>query len=547
MRCLRLAGVLLGLALSVAVSVSQVRSATPPPQTTVIGGEPVAPGDYPWLVALLDAAATDEAIAFCGGALIDDGGEFTTTQWVLTAAHCIVTGSGEVIDPDQIEVLVGQQDLTQAAPDQRRAVADVIAHPLYLSDVVLYNDAALLKLASPVTGITPIRIATPADAPRFAPGVTAQIAGWGNRLPQTGSDFPAVAHKAQAPIVDLATCNERYDTALSEMHLCAGFYPNGGIDTCQGDSGGPLMVPDGAGGLLHAGIVSFGIGCAWPHFPGVYARTAFVADWIEAQITGAPHVDIWQLQLPDDLDAQPAHISTAAPDTPFTYTVFVANSGATPLTNPVVIVDLPVGATLVPGSISDGGVYNSLTGEIVWSFASALSPGDMFSLTYQVQASSSVETGEYTVATDQVSADRRRAPIVTLIDQPRPFLRAFAPDEVEVGSVYSVEFAISNFGQGPNADLPPSDLIAALPAGSAIVALSDDGEAHGNEAIWSLPSLPAMTSTGVTIFVRAGDVGDVARFTDYGLYTDGDPVWYGANGVQVVSGPALNYLPMIAR
>ena len=56
--------------------------------------------------------------------------------------------------------------------------------------------------------------------------------------------------------------------------ICAG-YKEGGKDSCQGDSGGPLVSK---GQLI--GVISWGIGCAKPGFPGVYARVAAVRDWI---------------------------------------------------------------------------------------------------------------------------------------------------------------------------------------------------------------------------------------------------------------------------
>ncbi|WP_298816664.1 trypsin-like serine protease [Chloroflexus sp.] len=546
MRFRRLALVLIsvGLFFAVVVSARQVMSATPPPQTSVVGGEPVAPGDYPWLVALLIAEVTEEAAAFCGGALIDDGNDFTTTQWVLTAAHCLVF-DGEVVDPSAIEVLVGQQALSQTTPEQRRAVAEIITHPFYLPGQVLANDVALLYLAEPVVDITPIRIATPDDAARFAPDVTAQIAGWGNRLPQTGVDDPDVAHKAQLPIVNLATCNERYDGALSDMHLCAGIYPTGGVDTCQGDSGGPLMVPDGSGGLLHAGIVSFGVGCAWPHFPGVYARTAFFADWITAQINGDPHVDIWQLQLPENLAETPWYISTAAPNTPYTYTVFVANSGATPLTDLEVVVEVPDGVTLAPDSISNDGVFNGSTDEIIWNVGNLL-PGELIELTYQAQADASVVAGNYRALANEATASRRREVARTLIDEPRLYVAAFAPSEVETGSIYPIEFVVINFGQGENAGLDSFELVVSLPPGIEVVD-SGGGVISGSTARWSIPELPASEAVVRTLLMQAGEVGEVARITDYGLYDGETLLRYGARGAQAVVGPAIRYLPIISR
>ncbi|OAN48351.1 hypothetical protein A6A03_08185 [Chloroflexus islandicus] len=519
-----------------------------PPQLTIVGGNPVAPGDYPWLVALLIAEITDEAAAFCGGALIDDGGVVTETSWVLTAAHCLADGAGNVADPAAIQVLVGQQDLSQATAAQRRDVAEILVHPLYVPDAVLYNDVALIRLATPVTGITPIRIATPADAARFAPGETAYIAGWGNRLPQTGFDFPDVAHKAQAPIVDLTTCNERYDGALSSVHLCAGVLPDGGVDTCQGDSGGPLMVSDGSGGFLHAGIVSFGTGCGWPHFPGVYALTAFFADWIEAQITGSAHIDIWQLPLPAAVGL-PLHLSTAAPGTPFEYAVLVANSGALPLTDVVVTVELPVGATLVSGSISDGGVYDSNTNTVEWSFTGLL-PGEVLQLSYQVQAAASVTSGDYQVVADSddglvISFGRESA--VTVINQPRLYVAAFYPTEVEAGSIYPVQFTVGNFGLGPNAGLTDLELVVDLPAGVNPVAIEDGGVQTGNQVRWTMSELPAGDEVFATLQLAAGKLGDVLRITNYGVYNGVTPLRYGVVGVQIVTGPAVRYLPMVFR
>ena len=54
----------------------------------------------------------------------------------------------------------------------------------------------------------------------------------------------------------------------------------------RSDSGGPLIVPgdetDGSGDVV-AGIVSFGVGCAEPDFPGIYARCSAGYDWIASE------------------------------------------------------------------------------------------------------------------------------------------------------------------------------------------------------------------------------------------------------------------------
>ena len=65
--------------------------------------------------------------------------------------------------------------------------------------------------------------------------------------------------------------------------LCAGYPGVGGKDACQGDSGGPLVC-NLNGKAIIAGVVSWGIGCAKPEFPGVYARVTTVLNWIKSNM-----------------------------------------------------------------------------------------------------------------------------------------------------------------------------------------------------------------------------------------------------------------------
>lgn len=55
---------------------------------------------------------------------------------------------------------------------------------------------------------------------------------------------------------------------------------NGGHDSCQGDLGGPLTYNHK---LIR--IISWGYGCAWPNYPGVYGRVLSVRKWIDKIIS----------------------------------------------------------------------------------------------------------------------------------------------------------------------------------------------------------------------------------------------------------------------
>lgn len=60
--------------------------------------------------------------------------------------------------------------------------------------------------------------------------------------------------------------------------MCAG---KTGKDTCQGDSGGPLSIAENDGYWYQYGVVSYGYGCGFRGYPGVYTRVTSFVPWIK--------------------------------------------------------------------------------------------------------------------------------------------------------------------------------------------------------------------------------------------------------------------------
>lgn len=61
--------------------------------------------------------------------------------------------------------------------------------------------------------------------------------------------------------------------------------PNGDLTSpsffLQGDSGGPLLYVDNSSDQYYVvGVVSFGVKCALPEFPGVYTKVGHFLGWI---------------------------------------------------------------------------------------------------------------------------------------------------------------------------------------------------------------------------------------------------------------------------
>jgi trypsin len=247
----------------------------PTPAAAIVGGSVAAEGEYPWMAAITSGSGSSQ---YCGGSLVD-----STT--VVTAAHCmggllgipLVDDLLSIVLSSPVHVLLGTNHLSSGG--ESIEATEIFVHPDYDGD----HDVAVLKLASP-SSQTPIALAQPGQEALWASGVIATAAGWG-ATSEGGSGSDALL-EVDLPIISDADCAAHYGSSTDgATELCAG-HAAGGKDTCQGDSGGPLMVPDGTGGLLLAGVVSWGDGCARPGVPGVYAEVAPLSDFIESHMGG---------------------------------------------------------------------------------------------------------------------------------------------------------------------------------------------------------------------------------------------------------------------
>ena len=228
-----------------------------PARPAVVGGTRATQGEFPFMVRLSMG---------CGGALY-------SPTLVLTAAHC-VSGTGT---NTSITATLGVVDLNSSSRITRRSN--------YVYRAPGYNgsgkDWAFIRLASPVTGIAtlPIATSTANDSGTFT------IAGWG--AASEGGGQQRYLLKATVPFVSDTTCNSRsmYNgSVIATDEICAG-YTAGGVDTCQGDSGGPMFRRDNANAWVQVGIVSWGDGCARPNKPGVYTQVSYFASAIASAAT----------------------------------------------------------------------------------------------------------------------------------------------------------------------------------------------------------------------------------------------------------------------
>jgi trypsin len=134
-----------------------------------------------------------------------------------------------------------------------------------------YHDAALLHLASsvPVT-IQKITLASAANDNLEAEGTPVVVAGWGDFNPVTmGLLASSTLNEVTVNVVSDANCGEGAEGSTAAITtVCAAALLK---DSCQGDSGGPLFWKSGTQ-RIQIGIVSHGLLCAIPEFPGAYSE-----------------------------------------------------------------------------------------------------------------------------------------------------------------------------------------------------------------------------------------------------------------------------------
>ena len=227
-----------------------------PDLARIVGGSHSDVGRHPYYASLYETSI--QASDFrCGGSLV-------APDVILSAAHC-VTGGFQIKN-----VVVNNTNVKGDNPyGYRRQVIRTMVHPSW-NPSSLRNDLALLLLNEAVDDVEPASYSR--QFPVLSILDTLTILGLG--ATEDGGSFPDSLQEVDVEITPFDFCDDAYSsngifdflTGLTEStQFCAS---SPGQDACQGDSGGPMVVSSSTVKDLQIGLISFGLGCARPDFPG---------------------------------------------------------------------------------------------------------------------------------------------------------------------------------------------------------------------------------------------------------------------------------------
>ncbi len=225
-----------------------------------------------------------------------------------------------------------------------------------------------------------------------------------------------------------------------------------------------------------------------------------VSDTVEINIIGIADLELSKSVSPSSVSAGDI----------VTFTIAILNndvSGSSDATGISVLDVVPLGYSLIPGTVSNGGVYNPGNLSVVWSDI-AVPNGATINVTFQatVSANGPYENTAEIIASDQfdpdstvnnniASEDDQDTDTVTLETADLSLVKSVSPTAVSVGQEVTFTIEINNAGTDAATGVTVTDLV---PAGYSLRTINNGGVANANQLSWSGLTIANGATTSVS-------------------------------------------------
>ncbi|XP_041975308.1 trypsin, alkaline C-like [Aricia agestis] len=232
------------------------------PDQRIIGGALTTIDRFPYAVVILSSTDGTQFTQACGGTIINNRAILSSAEcyhgltrtWRARAGSSYANSGGSVHNIGQIfinpsyDIIGGDGDLAV----------------LHVTSAFSYGN-----------NVQPARVG--GANYNLGNGVSVTTVGWGQTT--YGGQKSEQLRSVEIWTVNQETCRQNYNIisiTVTPNMMCAGHLGVGGRDICPGDYGGPLLHDTD----VIVGVASFGTGCGYANYPGIYSRVAPYSNWI---------------------------------------------------------------------------------------------------------------------------------------------------------------------------------------------------------------------------------------------------------------------------
>lgn len=188
-------------------------------QGRIVSGENASPHQAPYMVSVQAFRSALNAYSHtCGGSIL-------SSNFILTAAHCITEQPQPLLEP--LRIVAGEHDFSVTSGNEQIRLVQYINHENYTGGVAPF-DIALLIPETPLALVVGIVESIRLPSRDSVPTGNVRLFGWGSTSTTNTPSIPNILQTVVKPVLSLDLCHEVLDihyptgTPLHYTNVCTG-------------------------------------------------------------------------------------------------------------------------------------------------------------------------------------------------------------------------------------------------------------------------------------------------------------------------------------